>query len=229
MQMQSPIGMQHVLSTVSTALSQSIFTILKWMHQVGDYKWSCRPHDFDGWLLCDGRELSRAAYPALFALVGTAFGAPSSSQVFRLPDARGRVLGAADAAAHPMGTSVGRESRTITVDELPAHTHAGATSAAGAHAHDLNDPGHAHTQTTINDDFNTNGGSPPGFVGDGSGSRTWDNINAATTGVSVAHAADHAHTFTTAPAGGGAALSLMQPTLFAGSLFIYGGAPRNTR
>jgi hypothetical protein len=42
-----------------------------------------------GWLLCDGRAVSRAAYGALFAAIGTAYGAPGGADVFRLPDFRG--------------------------------------------------------------------------------------------------------------------------------------------
>ena len=42
--------------------------------QVGDYKLSVRSSDVNGWLVCDGRSLSRAEYPELFAIIGTDFG-----------------------------------------------------------------------------------------------------------------------------------------------------------
>jgi excisionase family DNA binding protein len=51
-----------------------------------------------GWALCDGRELNRADYPALFAAIGTSWGAPTG-WTFNLPDLRGRFLRGADLGA----------------------------------------------------------------------------------------------------------------------------------
>jgi microcystin-dependent protein len=45
-----------------------------------------------GWLLCDGRELGRTEYPALYAAIGTTYGAGDGSSTFNLPDLRGRFL-----------------------------------------------------------------------------------------------------------------------------------------
>lgn len=218
---------------------------------VGEYKWSARTTDYQGWLVCDGREVPRSEYPELFDVLGTAYGQPSSSDAFVLPDARGRVVGVmgagADLTQRRAGDAVGAESHVLDASEMPTHAHAGITDAAGghahtastdtqgAHSHSVTDPGHAHTQSTINDDFNNGGGSPPGFSADGAGSRTWSNINTATTGVSIDAEGAHAHTvtvdgapahqhaFVTASAGASAPFSLLQPTLFCGNLFIYSG------
>ena len=46
--------------------------------------------DPPGWIPCDGREISRATYPELFAAIGTTWGSPSSGSVFKVPDLRGR-------------------------------------------------------------------------------------------------------------------------------------------
>ena len=43
-----------------------------------------------GYLLCDGSEYLCTAYPALFAVIGTRYGRPSSSLNFKVPDATGR-------------------------------------------------------------------------------------------------------------------------------------------
>jgi tail collar domain/collagen triple helix repeat protein len=43
-----------------------------------------------GWLLCDGRAVSRTTYAALFAAIGTAWGIGDGSTTFNLPDMRGR-------------------------------------------------------------------------------------------------------------------------------------------
>src|SRR5687767_8264134 len=44
-----------------------------------------------GWLLCDGSAVSRAAYPGLWAALGTKYGAGDGSTTFNLPDKRGRM------------------------------------------------------------------------------------------------------------------------------------------
>lgn len=217
---------------------------------IGDYKMSARSNDYNGWLLCDGRELEASEYKGLFTVIGTTFGA-SSSNVFKLPDFRGRVIGQAGSGAglsvRALGDIVGSETHTLTVNQIPGHTHVGTTSSsgdhthtatasnAGAHTHSINDPGHTHTQTTINDDFNNSGTTPPGFTADSAGSMTWNNINTSTTGITVnssgshshditvASAGTHSHSFVTSSVGSGQSHNIMQPTLFGMHMFIYGG------
>ena len=43
-----------------------------------------------GWYICDGSAVSRTTDAALFAVIGTAFGAGDGSTTFNLPDMRGR-------------------------------------------------------------------------------------------------------------------------------------------
>lgn len=87
-----------------------------------------------GCLLCDGSAVSRTAYAALFAAIGTTYGTGDGSTTFNVPDLRGRVpLGAgtgtaAGATAHTMGSQPtsgvgGEETHTLSVSEMPAHTH----------------------------------------------------------------------------------------------------------
>jgi len=45
-----------------------------------------------GYVECDGTPLARATYPALFAAIGTAFGAGDGSSTFNIPDLRGQFL-----------------------------------------------------------------------------------------------------------------------------------------
>jgi hypothetical protein len=45
-----------------------------------------------GWLLCDGSEVSRSDYPALYAAIGTVWGYGNNSTTFNLPDLRGVFL-----------------------------------------------------------------------------------------------------------------------------------------
>lgn len=46
----------------------------------------------DGYLLCDGSEISRTTYAALFAVIGTTYGSGDSSGTFNLPDFQDRVI-----------------------------------------------------------------------------------------------------------------------------------------
>lgn len=46
----------------------------------------------DGWLKCNGAEISRTTYSGLFSAIGTVFGAGDGSTTFQLPDLRGEFL-----------------------------------------------------------------------------------------------------------------------------------------
>ena len=60
-----------------------------------------------GYVLCDGRAVSRTTYSALFRTIGTTYGAGDGSTTFTVPDLRGRALFGADAMG---GTAAGRSS-----------------------------------------------------------------------------------------------------------------------
>lgn len=213
------------LHTVNCKTIPSIYYLLNNISlHIGEYKWSSRTNDFSGWLKCDGRSLSRTEYSELFDIIGTSFGA-DDSDTFKLPDLRGRVMGAIGQGSgltnRVLGANVGEETHILTTGEMPQHSHTGTTSSNGNHSHSITDPGHMHTQTTINDDFNSSGASPPGFAADSAGSVTWSNINSATTGISINSNGAHTHIFTTSDIGGNQAHNNMQPTTFVGNVFIY--------
>src|SRR5690606_812425 len=90
-----------------------------------------------GWLLCDGRAVSRTQYARLFEVIGTKFGAGNGSTTFNLPDFRGRLpMGAADGAG--VGTREGSAEASLAVANLPSHSHGAgslATNSAGSHSH----------------------------------------------------------------------------------------------
>lgn len=87
----------------------------------------------DGWLLCYGQAVSRSTYSALFALIGTTYGAGNGTTTFNVPDMRGRVPVALDnlggsaasrvAAANALNVSGGEAAHTLTAAEIPAHNH----------------------------------------------------------------------------------------------------------
>jgi microcystin-dependent protein len=79
-----------------------------------------------GFLPCDGRQVSRSQFPALFAAIGTRFGGTAQPN-FALPDLRGRVIvgtGQGDGlSARTLNQSGGEERVTLNVGELPRHSH----------------------------------------------------------------------------------------------------------
>lgn len=63
-----------------------------------------------GFLLCDGSEVSRTTYAALYAITGNAYGAGNGSTTFNLPDLR---------SSFPLGGGTAR-TRTMTFDGASA-------------------------------------------------------------------------------------------------------------
>lgn len=58
-----------------------------------------------GWVVCDGAAISRATYAALFAAIGTLYGAGNGVTTFNLPDLRGEFIRGYDRGR---GVDVGR-------------------------------------------------------------------------------------------------------------------------
>lgn len=121
---------------------------------VGDMKYSARTSDFSHWLICNGRSLNRSQYNDLFQVIGTSYGSDSST-TFKLPDFRGRVMGAIgqgnSLTNRPIGTMFGEEKHTMTLSELVTHSHDGTTDISGTHTHTGttdNGGNHMHTGTT---------------------------------------------------------------------------------
>jgi microcystin-dependent protein len=82
-----------------------------------------------GYLACNNQAVSRATYAALFAVIGTSYGAGDLVTTFNVPDLRGRTMvgmgtgDAADATAWTRGQKQGREGVTLTTAQIPAHSH----------------------------------------------------------------------------------------------------------
>ena len=86
----------------------------------------------DGWLICDGSAVSRAAYSELFDLIGTSYGAGNGSSTFNLPDLRGEFIRGADLGR---GVDTGRQVGSTQSDDVKPPTHTGTTNSTGAHTH----------------------------------------------------------------------------------------------
>jgi microcystin-dependent protein/CheY-like chemotaxis protein len=80
----------------------------------------------DGWIECDGRRLSMITYRELYDLIGDRFGGDQLSY-FNVPDLRGRMpisFGQGKGLSNQvLGEQAGRERVTLSVEELPRHTH----------------------------------------------------------------------------------------------------------
>ena len=82
-----------------------------------------------GWLICDGRAISRTSYKELFQAIGISFGEGDGSTTFNIPDLRGRTtigngLGTASNAVNRIiGQTGGSEKVTLSVNQLPSHVH----------------------------------------------------------------------------------------------------------
>jgi microcystin-dependent protein len=88
-----------------------------------------------GWALANGQLLSIAQNTALFSLLGTTYGGDGRT-TFALPDLRGRVPmhQGQGVGLQPIiiGETLGSDSVTLAVSNLPAHSHlVNATSAKG--------------------------------------------------------------------------------------------------
>lgn len=74
-----------------------------------------------GWALCDGQLLPINQNQALFSLLGTTYGGDGRVN-FGLPNLQGRVpihMG----SGHTLGERGGEQGHTLSISEIPTHTH----------------------------------------------------------------------------------------------------------
>ena len=87
-----------------------------------------------GWAFCNGAVLPISENDTLFQLIGTTYGGDGQS-TFQLPDLQGRVPlhqgQGAGLSNRTIGESGGVESVTLTVNQIPVHTHAPQANSAG--------------------------------------------------------------------------------------------------
>lgn len=86
-----------------------------------------------GWAFCQGQTLSISTYDALFSLIGTIYGGDGRTS-FQLPDLQSRVaIGPGQANSNTVNTQLGNkggfEQHTMTVSEMPSHTHTASANA----------------------------------------------------------------------------------------------------
>jgi len=78
-----------------------------------------------GWMFCEGQLLPISENETLFQLIGTTYGGDGES-TFGLPDLRGRIpihQGNGGGASYVLGEAAGVEEITLTLNQIPIHTH----------------------------------------------------------------------------------------------------------
>lgn len=74
-----------------------------------------------GWMFCEGQLIPISEYETLFNLIGTTYGGDGQS-TFALPDMRGR-LPVHQGNGFILAETGGVEEITLTVSQIPAHSH----------------------------------------------------------------------------------------------------------
>ena len=83
-----------------------------------------------GWAFCNGQFLPINQNQALFSILGTTYGGNGQTN-FALPNLQGRTpihMG----AGHTLGERGGEQGHTLSISEIPTHTHTFNASSAGA-------------------------------------------------------------------------------------------------
>jgi microcystin-dependent protein len=88
-----------------------------------------------GWLFCDGQPLPISENEVLFQLIGTTYGG-DGEETFNVPNLQSRVpmhMGTGpDGTTYQIGEMAGTEAETLTVQQIPSHTHPFTASTASA-------------------------------------------------------------------------------------------------
>ena len=89
-----------------------------------------------GWLICNGQAVSRITYAALYAVIGTTYGAGDGSTTFNVPNLVNKTV----RGSTSLGKTGGADTVTLSTTNMPAHTHEVgtlATNNTGAHTHSI--------------------------------------------------------------------------------------------
>jgi microcystin-dependent protein len=117
--MQSSLPLQTLIATSGTfPTTGGSSGSAAFLGEIGTFAGTTVP---SGWMVAAGQLLPIASNAALFSILGTTYGGDGVTN-FALPDLRGRTIVGTD-AAHPLGSTFGTESTTLTLAQLPRHVH----------------------------------------------------------------------------------------------------------
>jgi len=128
-----------------------------------------------GWMFCSGQLLPISQNETLFQLIGTTYGGDGQS-TFALPDLQGR-LPIHQGSGFTLAQTGGVESVTLTVQQIPAHTHTFQASANNASV--ANAGGNVLAQTPTFTPYialPANSALSPNAIGQTGGSQPHDNF-----------------------------------------------------
>jgi microcystin-dependent protein len=221
-------------------------------HTVGDTKTSLVAADHVGWLLCDGRDLNVSDYRQLFNVIGYSFGGSGTTFKLPAPQGRvPGFVGQADTTYYPtntwnMGDVSGEEVHRLSLREMPKHNHTfsdpsglnvalqsanlGFTDTSGGHNHG----GVTNTTGLHNHNGSTGAGGFAAQTFEATRLLTDRATFADDTGThthSIAPDGDHSHTISRdgehrhriQRSGNSEVHNNIQPTIWLGNLFVYGG------
>lgn len=89
-----------------------------------------------GWAFCDGALMAISENDTLFNLIGTTYGG-DGQETFALPNLQSRIpmhMGSNGGQSYVLAEAFGEESVTLTVSQIPAHSHIPQASQAGNRA-----------------------------------------------------------------------------------------------
>ena len=157
----------------------------------------------------NGAAVSRTVYAALFAKIGTTYGAGDGVSTFNLPDPRGKFVRFLDDGR---GIDPGRLLGSNQADETRSHNHSGSAAGAGGHTHAASsDTQGAHTHNVHYGDLTPDGadyGTPGEPRNPLNGSDSPAFVTATTSAGAHAHnitinaVGDHSHAITVNATGG---------------------------
>ena len=156
-----------------------------------------------GFLWCDGTSYTRASAEALYAAIGAKYGGTGTTY-FNVPNIKSRTIVGVD-ISKPLQLSLtgGNENTTLTIANMPSHSHTGTTSTTGEHTHDI-------------DLYYGTGGSQE-YVSYSGNSAMYKKYKIPSSGA-------HTHTITTSDAGSGQSFSNMQPYIVLNYIIKYNDA-----
>jgi len=165
-------SLDTLLKTVSDNATNALALV-----DLGDIKITSRSTAPSKWLFCRGQAISRTTYSALFAAIGTTYGAGDGSTTFNLPDLQGRVVAGLEASASRLTSGVsGIDGATLGA--------AGGNQNMHQHTHTVTDPGHTHT-VPARTPINMVGGSFNVGSDNGPLTPTTFNTGSSTTGITI--------------------------------------------
>ena len=165
----TPAAPTAAAGTNTTQIATTAFVLANGVPTGGLIMWSTASAP-NGFLLCDGSAVSRTTYAALFAIIGTTFGAGDTTTTFNVPNYTNRM---------PYGTTIGTTGGSANAT-LVSHTHTASVA----------DPGHSHT--IVDGEVNTRTNPYFNWVGTGGASVgvTGARTNSNTTSITVTNSTE---------------------------------------